>query len=120
MNNIAAKSRLASGICVIVAILYSQGCAVINPEPSMPAHFLETFRIDCAKKTEQIEFLQSLRSTHNDRLAAVVSSMVRPWENLTDPNTAAERRSVSSRRNDWLIDQKLMRLKWDCGPNTPR
>lgn len=81
---------------------------------------IENFQIDCAKKSEQIEFLQSLRSTPDQRATAVVEDTWRFWEVYIDPAKSQERRNLYQRRYDWLIAQKMMRLQWDCGPNTPR
>jgi hypothetical protein len=80
----------------------------------MAAVDLERFQIDCRRKAEQIQFLQSLRSTRDDRLYAGVSNAVTPWKRYTDPNEHGQRVSVHRGYSDWLINQNLMRLAWDC------
>jgi hypothetical protein len=80
----------------------------------MPAVNLETFQIDCKKKEEQIRFLQSLRSGQDDKLAAGVTNMAKPWTRYTNPDEHNQRVSVHKGYSNWLINQNLMRLSWDC------
>lgn len=80
----------------------------------MPAVDLERFQIDCKKKEEQIRFLQSLRSDRDDRMVAGLINMTAPWSRYTDPNEHGQRVSVQKGYSNWLINQNLMRLAWDC------
>ena len=112
----AAKSKLASGILGTVAILCISGCAVPQSTARMPGRDIADLQIDCSRKTEQLQFLESLRSSSDDRLLEYANDFLRFWEPYTRPHSVQQRREVYTGRNDWLINQKIMRLKWDCGP----
>ena len=107
-------SNHACGSFAIVAILFASGCATPTLKRPLAQHHLETFQIDCARKTEQIAFLESQRTTGDDRLWAWATNYVTPWTAYTDTEQHNERRSVSSGRVNWLISQKMMRLAKDC------
>ena len=77
------KSAVVSGICVTLAILCS-GCATSGSQPMRFAD-LDNFQINCNRRAEQIALLQSMRSTHDDRLFALLSNTVQPWKQFSDP-----------------------------------
>jgi len=108
------KSAHVSGICVTLAILCS-GCA----SSARPMNFvdLDYFQIDCSRRNEQIAFLQSMRSTPDDRLLARASNALQPWQIFTNSEAYSNRAALGSNRTDWVINQKLMALRDDCRSN---
>jgi hypothetical protein len=107
----AAKSKLVSGAFVIIASASSIGCAQRQP---MMAIDLDHYQIDCSRKAEQIAFLQSQRSTRDERLYAGAINTVKPWTVYTDTNEYSQRYQINNGRVNWIINQKLMRLAYDC------
>ena len=47
---------------------------------------LDSLQINCEQRTEQIALLQSMRSTPDDRLLALLSNTVHPWKQFSDPD----------------------------------
>lgn len=113
MNKPKARSRLGYGVCAIIVSVFSTGCATVERQP-LPAQDLAYFQIDCSRKQEQILFLQSLRSSRDDRLMAGLRNLVEPWSRYLDPRQHDQRVSVNKGYSDWLINQHLQRLAWDC------
>jgi len=108
------KFAPVSGICVTLAILCS-GCA--QAAPPMDFVDLDYFQIDCSRRTEQIAFLQSLRSTADDRLLARATNALTPWRMFTNPSAYYNNAAQGSSRTDWVINQKLIALRDDCRSN---
>ena len=75
---------------------------------------LEHFQIDCRQKESQIRMLQSMRVNRDDQIMNGLANLVQPWKSITDPNTAYQRREVQTGRTNWLINQNLQRLAYDC------
>jgi hypothetical protein len=113
--NMSRKSVAVSGICVTLAILCS-GCAAPRSEP-MGFTDLDNFQIDCSHRTEQIAFLQSMRSTSDDQLYARASNALQPWLVLTDPTQQYNNAVRGHGRSNWVINQKLIALRDDCRSN---
>jgi hypothetical protein len=111
--NISPKSAPASGICVTLAIL----CSAASAAPAVDFTDLDYFQIDCSRRTEQIAFLQSLRSTADDRLLARAANALMPWRMFTNPAVYNNNAAQGSSRTDWVINQKLMALRDDCRSN---
>ena len=101
-----------SGICVTLAILCS-GCAAPRSEP-MGFADLDSFQIDCSRRTEQIALLQSMRSTPDDRLVARASNAIQPWLAYTNPEQHYNNANRGYGRADWVINQKLIELRDNC------
>lgn len=80
----------------------------------MMAIDLDHYQIDCSRKAEQIAFLQSQRTTRDQRLQDGMTNVVKPWTIYTDTNNYSQRYQVNNGRLDWIINQKLMRLAYDC------
>ena len=80
----------------------------------MSYHDLERFQVDCNRKEEQIRFLQSLRTSRDDRLWAWAENYVMSWDQYLRPGVFDERRSVSSGHSNWLINQNLMKIVRNC------
>ena len=110
------KSKLVSGICVTLAILCS-GCATTTGSQPMRFADLDNFQINCKRRTEQIALLQSMRSTPDDRLFALLSNTVQPWKQFSDPEQYNENIIRGYGRGDWVINQKLMELRDNCRGN---
>ena len=84
----ALKHRfvIAFGTCAIIVSLCS-GCAT-QPTPtrvSMATHDLNHFVIDCRRQQQQIDFLQSIRVSDEERTASRLRMMVKPWEAFSAP-----------------------------------
>jgi hypothetical protein len=78
---------------------------------------LDSFQINCARRTEQIALLQSMRSTPDDRLFALLSNAVQPWKEFSDPAQYRDNALRGYGRSDWVINQKLMELRDGCRGN---
>ena len=113
--NMWRRSAVVSGICVTLAILCS-GCSTVGSQPMRFAD-LDSFQINCKRRTEQIALLQSMRSTSDDRLVALLSNTVQPWKRFSDPDQYEDNTLRGSGRGDWLINQKLMELRDHCRGN---
>ena len=111
--NIRLKSAVVSGICVTLAIL----CNVSTAAAPVDFTDLDYFQIDCSRRTEQIAFLQSLRSTADDRLFARATNALMPWRMFTNPSAYYNNAAQGSNRTDWVINQKLIALRDDCRSN---
>jgi hypothetical protein len=110
--SMSRKSAVVSGICVTLAILCS-GCSTVGSQP-MRFTDLDNFQINCAQRTEQIALLQSMRSTPDDRLFALLSNTVQPWKAYSDPEQYNDNVVRGYGRSDWVINQKLMELRDNC------
>lgn len=75
---------------------------------------IATFQVDCARKAEQIRFLQSIRPGADDRLAAWAENYVKGWTLYTDPARYHERQSVAQGRNAWQVNQEIMFIMRNC------
>ena len=111
--SIKPKSAVVSGICVTLAILFNEATAA----PPMDFVDLDYFQIDCSRRTEQIAFLQSLRSTADDRMLARATNALMPWRMFANPAAYNNNAAQGSNRTDWVINQKLIALRDDCRSN---
>lgn len=75
---------------------------------------LARFQIDCDRKAEQIQFLESQRTSRDDRLWAWVTNQVQFWDQYTDPQRYNQRRVTVSGRSNWTINQHLMTIERNC------
>ena len=113
--NMSRNFAVVSGICATLAILCS-GCSTVGSQP-MRFSDLDNFQINCNRRTEQMALLQSMRSTHDDRLFALLSNTVQPWKQFSDPEQYNENIIRGYGRGDWVINQKLMELRDNCRGN---
>ena len=102
------QSSIVSGVCAIV-VSVSSGCAVI-PEARMPLADLDTFVVDCDRKREQIEFINSQRTSANEKLVSRLLVSLTPWQMVTSPRARQDQVDIGSSRQDWMLDQILMEL----------
>lgn len=112
MNKDNLLSRLACGLLGIGVIL-SSGCAY-NPH-RQPMHIidLQNFQVDCRNREQQINMLQQMRTSDDDRMVARLGVYFQPWHSVTKPETYINRGSIGSSRTDWLINQYLLQIR-DC------
>ena len=111
MNKTVLPSKLACGVCVIAVTLLGSGCTTRQP---MSAMDLSYFQIDCSRKKEQIQFLNSMRVTDDDRIINGITNILSPWERYQDSPASVQRQQIHRGRTNWLINQKLSRLAKDC------
>ena len=97
------------GIFVIIAVFNTA-----NAEMPMNIHDLDTFQLDCSKKQQQVEFLQSLRSSSDQRTGARLQSFLTPWKWFTDPEGQERIYNVGEGSYNWIINQHLWTLKNNC------
>jgi hypothetical protein len=86
MKTIVRKFVTVFGTCVITASLFS-GCAT-QPNPqrvTMSTMDLNRYQIDCSRKQEQVQLLQSMRITQEEQFAARMRLMWRSDQLLTNP-----------------------------------
>jgi hypothetical protein len=110
----SAPRVLVSGACVIIASLFSTGCQVVPVREPMAIVDLERFTVDCRIKEQQIQMLQSMRTSADDRLWNHMRNVVAPWQHYTQPGAWRQRQQLSQGRSDWLINQNLLILGNNC------
>jgi len=72
---------------------------------------LDTFRINCRMKNEQVAMLQQMRLSGDDLLFAKLGNITKPWTMFSDSEQYGARAEMSSGRTNWLINQLLLELK---------
>lgn len=75
---------------------------------------LAHYQIDCGRKAEQIKFLNSMRTDRDDRMFNGAANAVQPWTKFSDPQHYSQRHQIHNGRTNWIINQKLLRLAYDC------
>ena len=75
---------------------------------------LGSFQIDCRIKEQQIAMLQSMRVSKDDRIVNALATVFQPWQAVTAPDQTYQRQEIRSGRTNWLINQNLQRLAYDC------
>lgn len=99
-------------LCGIFVIIASLNTA--NAEVPMNIHDLDHFVVDCSIKQQQVEFLQSLRSTADQRAVAGLQTLLTPWRWFTDPEGQDRVYHVGKGSYNWIINQHLWTLKNNC------
>lgn len=110
-KNSVARSAVVFGVSVIFVSLFS-GCA--SQPKTMHVVDLENFQVNCRIKEQQIQLLQSMRQSRDDRLVAGLSNLVQPWGRWFGSDEYVQRANVHNGRTNWLINQHLMHLSRDC------
>ena len=95
MKFAAQRFASVSGLCVTIAILCS-GCASGPTRPVANFDDLNYFVVDCGKKMEQMQFLQSLRRSADDQLFSFSGLM------------------GHDKQTNWLINTNLIELSTRC------
>lgn len=107
----AVLPRLASGASVIIASVFSAGCAVPIINQPMATEDLDRFYVDCSRKEQQIAMLQAQRSNNEDRSLSRFSNMMQPWQAFTGDPDYRLRQDIGRGMSNWQINQNLMRLR---------
>ena len=102
------KSVLVFGMSATLAILCS-GCAA-PASRQMGFDSINYFQSDCSKRDEQIQMLNSMRSTSDDRALAKLKNIFQPWLKVTDPDQYADNYYQGSGMTDAYIGYKIQDL----------
>jgi hypothetical protein len=111
MKTIVRKFVTVFGTCVITVSLFS-GCAT-QPAPNripMSTMDLNHFRIDCSRKQEQIEFLQSQRISRDEQFAARMRLMWRSDQLITDPRVYLVNHNMATGNPNKYINYLLQEI----------
>lgn len=109
MHNIKQQLKLAFGAFAIIASVS------INAQSRvMSTVDLDHFQIDCRIKAQQIQFLQSMRVTADERMAAGLTNIALLWQRFTQPAEFQQRANIGNGYSNWTINQLLVRLAHDC------
>jgi len=111
MYNPARRIKLVFGASVILVSALSSGCAVTPMRQPMRIVDLDTFRINCRMKNEQVAMLQQMRLSGDDLLFAKLGNITKPWTMFSDSEQYGARAEMSSGRTNWLINQLLLELR---------
>lgn len=80
----------------------------------MSARELEHFEIDCSRRAEQVAFLESQRPNAVDQQEARLENFFKPWRLWTEQDGFVSNTSIGSGQQEWVINQKLMRINSVC------
>ena len=72
---------------------------------------LDTFRVNCRMKNEQVAMLQQMRLSGDDLLFAKLGNITQPWTMFSDSEQYGARTEMGSGRTNWLINQLLLELR---------
>ena len=102
---------------VVTSIVF--GTTVIIADTSLanePMNWndLNHFVINCEMKQEQIEFLNSFRTTKGERTWNLFQWKFMPWQAVTDPKGYQKNKQQAIGGYDWLINQHLHTLATQC------
>lgn len=81
------------------------------PEARVPRAMLDSFVVDCSKKREQVEFINSQRTSGGERAGARVLVYLTPWQIITSPGPRTNQIEVGYGQQDWMLNQIL----WELG-----
>jgi len=107
----AVLPRRAFGASVIIASVFSAGCAVPTINQPWATEDLDRFYVDCSRKEQQIAMLQAQRSNSEDRSLSRFSNMMQPWGAFTGDSDYRLRQDIGRGMTNWQINQNLMRLR---------
>jgi hypothetical protein len=99
---------------VIISMLFGIFATTAVAREPMQYNDLDHFQVDCSLKKEQIQFLQSLRPTGNEKLTARFKQHFMPWQAVTDGSKFKKNNKIGTGGYDWLINQHLYTLKTQC------
>ena len=75
---------------------------------------LNHYQLDCNKKAEQIQFLNSMRTTESERIMIRAKLRLQPWLPITDGDLYDKQLKQGQGRYEWLINQHLHTLASQC------
>ena len=107
----AVLPRFVSGASVIIASVFSAGCAVPTINQPWATEDLDRFYVDCSRKEEQIAMLQAQRSSPDDQFLSRLSNALQPWQAFTGNPDRGLRGDIGRGMTNWQINQNLMRLR---------
>ncbi len=88
---------------------------VQNLKPFRLDEMLDTYQLDCSRKAEQVKFLQSFRQSKIQLITARFQSTFTPTVvKATDPVKYDTINKIGKGDINWIIDQKLYKLKNNC------
>ena len=106
------KSVLKFGLCAIIVSLCS-ACATGTPGAQpMSYQDLNYFQVDCKRKQEQVEMLQSMRQNRDQMVSAQTTNMFKPWTAITDPQGFNERQQAAQGGINKQINYNLFLLSY--------
>jgi hypothetical protein len=98
-------------LAALIVTVLSAGCAT---NPRLAFDDLNTFRIDCAKKYEQMAFLESQMPTPNERMvAALTRNLIGEFRAALDGKPSEQSR-ILNREYDAVIKVSLYQLQSYC------
>ena len=107
----AVLPRFVSGASVIIASVFSTGCAVPTINQPWATEDLDRFYVDCSRKEQQIAMLQAQRSSADDQVLSRITNALQPWQAFTGDPDRALRMDIGRGMTNWQINQNLMRLR---------
>ena len=107
----AVLPRFVSGASVIIASVFSTGCAVPTINQPWATEDLDRFYVDCSRKEQQIAMLQAQRSSADDQVLSRITNALQPWQAFTGDPDRDLRMHIGRGMTDWQINQNLMRLR---------
>lgn len=112
MKTIVRKFVTVFGICAITVSLCS-GCAT-QPNPqriAMSTRDLNHYQIDCSRKQEQVQFLQSMRVSQEEQFAARMRLMWRSDQMFTNPQVYLVNHDTAYGNHNKYINYLLKELQ---------
>jgi hypothetical protein len=103
--------KLKSSLLVVLSVFVC-GCAM--QQPRMNLQDLQSYKIDCANKYAQIEFLQSQLPSQDEKMIAVLtdSGLAEFWAAIHGETTEA--RKFEQYQYEAAIKDKIWNLKTHC------
>lgn len=114
MSNHVRRSGIVFGMCAITVSVFS-GCATHTDPARMPMSTYDlnhTFQVDCSRKQEQIEMLQSMRPTRDEQMAARLRTIFQPWTAFTNPAGYVSDQDVGINNHEKYINYHLNQLRY--------
>lgn len=105
------------GKYAITAILITtlSGCASAPQERKLTVNELWAIPVNCDKRNKLIEFYESQRATTGQRQIAGLTNIAKPWTLVTNGGEFMHRQDIVRGKHDWVINQRLMELRNQCG-----
>jgi hypothetical protein len=73
---------------------------------------LNYFQVDCKRKQQQVEMLQSMRQNQDEMASAALTNLFKPWTAVTDPRGFYERHKASEGGINKQINYNLFLLSY--------
>ena len=99
-------------IAAVAVALLVTGCA--TPRPRMAIEDLRRYQIDCANKEAQVRFLESQKTTQNDRLAAAFSGSLIDELKAKHGGYTTERTAIATQEYDSMASHHIWNLRSHC------